>query len=271
MNKTIDAGDFNRILNKYLANINAEFLERWNLLVPTIEDKEFIEVIIGLLSRQISITHYYLSSPNTWNGDIGTIILRSICENVINISWILKDDSINRARMFIVYGLGQEKLQLEHRKNEMNNGEVSEEEIQMVEYMENSLNQEKYTFLTDVNIGSWSDKSILKIAEEADCLDFYHLAFTPFSNSAHGTWNHLIKYSLRKSSNPLHNLLRRPIFYNLEPDITFAELAMKYLSKSLRKFDNYFNQKIVSKDSYEIYLEDLENLLINKDDNNTSQ
>lgn len=270
MNKTIDASDFNQIVNQYLANINAEFLERWNLLVPTIEKKEFIEVIIGLLSRQISITHYYLKSPNTWNVDIGTIILRSICENVINISWILKDDSIARAKMFIVHGLGQEKLQLEHRKNEMKNCEVSEEEAQMIEHMENSLNQERYTFLTDVNLGSWSDKSILKIAEEADCLDFYHFAFTPFSNSAHGTWNHLIRYSLKKSANPLHNLLRRPIFHNLEPDITVAELAMKYLSKSFQKFDNYFNHNIISKDSYEKYLEDLGNLINKNDKKNIS-
>jgi len=263
MNRTINAVDFNRIINDYLTNLESEFVERWNLLSPSIDKREFIEVIAGLLSRQVSLTNYYLKSPYTWNGDIGTIILRTICENVINISWILKEDSITRARMFMAHGLGQEKLQLEHRKNEMQSREASKEETQMIELMEDSLNQERYAILTDVNLGSWSDKSILKIAEESDCLDFYHFVFTPFSNSAHGTWNHIMKYSLKISSNPMHNLLKRPIFYDFEPEINYAELAMKYMSKSFKKFDSYFNQDLLTKDSYEIYLDEREKLISN--------
>lgn len=261
MNNEITLEDIGNILETYLKNIEIELVERWNQLVPTIEIHELIEVTTGLLSRQVAITNYFINSPYTWNGDIGTIVLRTICENVINISWILKQDSVNRSRMFIAYGLGQEKLQIEHRKNEMKNRELSEEERNMVETMEESLNRERYSFLTDVNLGSWSEKSILKIAEESDNIDFYHFVFTPFSNSAHGTWNHLMKYSLKPSSNPLHNTLKRPLFLDLRPDIHFAELAMKYLAKSFDRFDKYFNFDNIPADSYNMYLLDIDNLI----------
>lgn len=264
MTITINSDDLDQILIQYLKNLESEFLERWNLLTPSMNERDIIEVICGLLSRQIAITNYYLQSPRCWNGDIGTIILRTICENIINISWILKADSINRAKMFIIHGLGQEKLQIEHRKREMENRETSEDENEMIENMEDFLNQERYTIITDVNLGSWSEKSILKLAEESDCLDIYHFAFTPFSNSAHGTWNHIFKYSLKDSTNPLHNLLKRPIFYNFEPEFYYAKLAMSYMSESFKIFDNYFNQNLSCKDSYEIFSAQLEELIVDE-------
>jgi len=257
----IDGRKFNKVLNKYIENIQKELTARWNENNIDIEERELEEVIFGMLSRQVSITIYYLSSPIMWNGDAGTIILRTIAENIINISWILKEDSLNRARMFIKYGLGQEKLQLEHRKNEMEGRETSEEEQNMIETQDLFLNRERYTFLTDVNLGSWSDKPILKIAEEADCRDFYHYVFTPFSNSAHGTWNHIMKYSLKTSSNPLHCLVKRPIFLDLEPDPHFAELSMRYLDKSFGIYDKYHKPKKIIKSSYENYLADINKLI----------
>lgn len=266
MNTTINANEFNKIIKNYLTNLESELVERWNLLSASVEQRELIEVIAGLLSRQVAITNYYLNSPNTWNGDIGTIILRTICENVINISWILKEDSLKRAKMFIAYGLGQEKLQLEHRKKDIQSREATEEELQMIELMDDSLNQERYSILTDVNIGSWSDKSVLKIAEESDNINFYHFVFTPFSNSSHGTWNHIMRYNLKISSNPMHNLLKRPIFYDFDPEINYAELAMKYMSKSFGKFDIYFKPDLSTKDSYEIYLSEIDNLIIDTND-----
>lgn len=263
----IDGKKFNKVLGKYVENIQKELTDRWNEAGLDIEEREVREVIFGMLSRQVSITIYYLSSPIMWNGDIGSIILRTIAENVINISWILKEDSLNRARMFIKYGLGQEKLQLEHRKNQMEGREVSDEEQKMIKTQELLINRERYTFLTDVNLGSWSEKSILKIAEEADCKDFYHYVFTPFSNSAHGTWNHIIKYSLKPSSNPLHCFIKRPIFLDLEPDPHFAELAMRYLDKTFGIFDKYYKPKKKIKNSYQIYLNDI-NMLIEKQSKN---
>ena len=131
----------------------------------------------------------------------------------------------------------------------------------MIDAQELFLNRERYTFLTDVNFGSWSDKPIKKIAEEAECKDFYHYVFTPFSNSAHGTWNHIIKYSLKPSSNPLHCFIKRPVFLDLEPDPHFAELSMRYLDKAFGIFDKYHRSKKVIKNSYEIYRKSIDTLI----------
>lgn len=249
----IDGKVYHKILNDYIDDIQQELLNRWNDVELNIDEREIMEVVFGLLSRQVSITIYYLSSPNMWNGDAGTILLRTIAENIINISWILKEDTLKRSRMFIKYGLGQEKLQLEHSKREMEGREVSEVEQEMIEAQEHFLDRERYTFLTDVILGSWNEKSILKIAEEADCKDFYHYVFTPFSNSAHGTWNHIIKYSLKRSSNPLHCFIKRPIFLALEPDVYFAELSMKYLEKAFGIVDKYYKPRKPTQNSYKVY------------------
>lgn len=247
-----------QIIETYTTNIQKELVDRWNLTYSTDNTQYLYEVIIGLLSRQVSLNIYFAHSPRIWNDDIGTIILRSIVENIINIKWILHNDSDNRAKLFVDHGLSQEKLQIEHTKSQLDQLEGTDRDKlnDFIERSEKRLNQEKYTFLTDVNLGSWCGKSIRFIAEEAGLKDFYDQYFVPFSNSAHGTWNHIISYSLKRSSNPLQQLRRRPIFRDLDTDIKYIELIANFMNYSFEAFDEYFNLTNPSVDSFKILIKD---------------
>ncbi len=59
----IEWKDLNKALSAYVENIQAELVERWNNVEVSSENRELTEVIFGLLSRQLSITVYFLSSP----------------------------------------------------------------------------------------------------------------------------------------------------------------------------------------------------------------
>jgi hypothetical protein len=254
--------ELNKVLNICIDSIQTELVERWNNADISDENRELLEVVFGLLSRQVSITIYFLSSPFMWNHDVGIILLRSIAENIINLTWILKDDSITRAKMFIKHGLGQEKLQFEHRKQEMSGRETTEEEQEYMEQWEQSIEGERYALLTDVNLGSWSGKTTLNMAEEVGYSDFYHFVFTPCSNATHGTWNHITKYALKYSTDPIHNFLRRPIFYDLSPDLNVAELAMEYMDQALKRYDDHFEKVAPEGNSYNLFLSHVEEMKI---------
>src|SRR5690606_26275691 len=105
--------------------------------------------------------------------------LRAMAEVHISVAWILADPDERTAR-FIHYALGQAKLELEHRRQHLGQ-DISPDQQDMLDESEAWINAQQFTFLTTVNLGSWSGLSARKMAEEADCLDFYDMVYTPFS------------------------------------------------------------------------------------------
>jgi hypothetical protein len=81
------------------------------------------------------------------------------------------------------------------------------------------------------------------MAEETELKDFYDFSFTPFSFSAHSTWNHILRYNLKESENPLNNYMKVPVINEIQPDIHFAEIAIKYLDMCYDIVDLAFNTK----------------------------
>lgn len=106
--------------------------------------------------------------------------------------------------------------------------------------MEAWIDSQRYTFLTDVSLKSWSEMPVRQMAEEADCIDLYNHAYQPFSSAAHNMWNHIGRYNMRISPNPLHKYLRHPVIMHLTPTLYYIELTIKYVDKMFNKFDKTF-------------------------------
>jgi hypothetical protein len=104
----------------------------------------------------------------------------------INFAWVLCDPG-DRAKKFILYGLGQAKLELEHRRADLASREAKVGELERIQIQEDWINKQRATFLTDVNVGSWSGISTRTMADEAGCIDFYNYVYTPFSACTHST------------------------------------------------------------------------------------
>ena len=250
------------LIDNYVLQIKSDLSLRWNSIEIDLSRKEIYEVLFGQLARQITIAIQFASNPNCWTFDLAPIILRSMADNYINFSWISMSPS-DRVKKFILYGLGQEKLILEHRKNQiLNEGGNPDTDI-LVNYTEQWLNTQRYTFLTEVNVGAWSGITTRQMAEEAKCMDFYNYVYVPFSTVAHNMWGHIVKYNLELSKNPLHKLLRQPKIGRLHIDVYNLKLAAKYLAKMQKKFDEVFSLNIQGESSYHkfsIQFDEFENL-----------
>jgi hypothetical protein len=173
-----------------------------------------------------------------WNGHSAPLFLRAMTDVHITLSWILLDPT-TRARQYIDHGLGQEVLALEHRKKEMERvTEDSKEKLEkMIAAEESWINAQKWSFLVDVNVGSWSGKTTRQMAEEAGILDFYNYVYTPFSQCAHSTWYHIGRYNSWPSESPLTRQLWMPYIRDARSDIWNLHLLAKYLDKSFNLFD----------------------------------
>jgi hypothetical protein len=224
------------VIANYVTTVRRELYQRWKSWPLDLSKKEVHEVIGALLARQVSLVTSLAFSPSSWNAHVAPIILRSMTDAYISLAWIFKD-TLTRSAQFIAYGLGQEKLVLEHRIKQLElDGHDAKADLG-VKVMREWIDSQQLTDLTEVNVGSWSGQKTRSMAEEADCLNLFNHAYSPFSSVTHNMWNHIAKYNLRMCENPLHRYHMIPVDTVLSPDIDYLYRAAKYVEKSFRLFD----------------------------------
>lgn len=209
------------------------------------------EVIFALLARQVTLSNELARSPSNWNGHTAPLFLRAMADVFINLAWVCQKPD-ERSKKFILHGLGQAKLEVEHRRENLTTQNLSSQEAEIIEATEDWINEQRATFLTDINLGSWSGLSTRKMAEESNCVDFYNFVYTPFSSCVHSTWNHIARYNLQKCKNPLHRFHSIPITSAHAADIHYLYLAARYLEKTFFRFDEMANIKSRQKSALRI-------------------
>lgn len=249
-------------MQSYCEIVKKALDERWNKIPLKVYDSEVYEVIGGLLARQATLSIQLAENPMIWNPHIAPLILRSMTDAHITIAWILSENFEERAKQYILYGLGQEKKLIEHYKNESENNKDLEE---LINFKEKWVEGQRYPFLTEVNLGSWSGSNTRKMAIEADCESLYKFAYEPFSAVAHNMWQHICMFNLKKCSNPLHKKHRVPIIPDIALDEDYVYRSSKYISKSFASFDKKFNLTIETKMPDDWYLENIESVYTEKD------
>jgi len=240
-----------KVIRKYIESVRSELKARWDRWPIDMSQIEKHEVVGALLARQVTLATQLASAPPLWNGHTAPLILRAMVDNYINLAWIFHKDTLGRSKIFIEHGLGQEKLVIEHRKQELKKrGTKNVDQEPIIKMLEGWINSQRYTFLTTVNVGQWSETDTRKMAEEAKCLDFYRFAYTPFSSSVHSMWNHVSKYNLRICTNPLHRLHKTPIDSDMPTDLDYFYRAAKYIEKAFKLFDKKTGVNIKMKSSF---------------------
>lgn len=249
---------FEKLVDGLVSKSISDFDDRWDQVEIDLYKSETFEVIGGLLSRQATLLIEMASSPSIWNGNIAPLILRSMTDLHITLAWILNDPD-ERSKKYILYGLGQEKLLIEHYKvslEEQDDPDVKK----MVEIKEAWLESQRREFMTEVNVGNWAHLDTRKMAQEADCESLYKFAYTPFSMAAHNMWNHISWYNMTPCTNPLHKNHKRPAILEIPIDMDFLYRATKYYEKTLRYFDDKMNIKVKSKYPLEWWEEQFNNM-----------
>ena len=127
--------------------------------------------------------------------------------------------------------------------------------------MESWINSQQYTFLTEVNVGSWSGIDIRTMSIEAGCNDLYNFAYVPFSGATHSMWQHVSRHNLITCTNPLHGYHHVPIDQPdtwVEPDFLYR--AAKYVQKSYELFDEKTSIKVSALSAFKMLIKSLKEL-----------
>src|SRR5712672_1995555 len=107
-------------------------LSRWTI---DLTRQTFHEVIGALLARQVTLAEQLARCPQNWTGHIAPLVLRAMADVYITPAWVLRDPA-DRSKKFIYYGLGQAKLEMEHRRAELETRDANEGEREYLEAAE---------------------------------------------------------------------------------------------------------------------------------------
>jgi hypothetical protein len=247
------------LIKSYTKYARLELKERWEKWTIDLSENEIHEVVGALLARQVTLSRQMAENPLIWNGHIAPLILRAMADVYITLAWVLKDP-LERSRKFVLYGLGQAKLQLEHRKAQIGDREPTPEERMLIEASEAWINSQRFGFLTEVNVGSWSGIPTRQMAEEADCIDFYNYVYNPFSACTHSMWHHIARYNLTQCANPLHQYHQVPDDPEFPIDPHNFYLSAKYLKKTFSTFDKKFGIRVDVSSAFDHLTEGLDGL-----------
>lgn len=243
-----------QVVDDFVRGIRTELQARWSAWAIDLTKSYVYEVVGGLMARQVTLASQLAGAPQVWNGHIAPLILRAMTEVYITLAWILEDRE-TRSDRYIKYGLGQRKLWLEHLKASLaERGDNDVENNPIVKAATERLNAERLEHITEVSVGSWSEESTRQMAEEVGCLDFYRLAYTPFSPAVHNMWHHVADYNLERCRNPLHQYHRVPVDPQLEPDIDYVYRAAKYLAKTFDLFDRQTGVSVATPSSIDSFV-----------------
>lgn len=222
----------NQITGDFGALLQDTIKQLWNAQSFDLSMKNEYQVLFGLLSRQVTLSLRFVNAYSFWNNDMAPIIIRCLADNLINIKWILGDVS-GRSDRFIKYGLGQEKLNIEHRKVQLKNDGIDPQTDPVIQAQERWLATFRFPMITDVDLGHWSGIPARQMAIEADCLDFYNYVYMPSSCAVHSLWNHIVKFNMKESENPLHCSFLYPSFDESAVDVHYLVLTAKYFDRAI--------------------------------------
>jgi hypothetical protein len=261
MNKSIDDKAGREIIKSFVQNIEAELNERWANWKIEFKQLEVHEVVGALVARQVTLAKYLACNPSLWNWDVAPLFLRPMTEVYLNLAWIFANPS-ERARAFIIYGLGQMKLRAEHRKAALETMSAEQAKVfaPAIESAERWINSQQYGFLTEVNLGSWADLSQRNMAEEVGEVGFYNHCYTPYSAGVHSMWHHIGIYNLKQCQNPLHKFHKVPCVPQFDGDAHFLILAGKYLQMVFDLFDEKTGVKMSGLSAFQILCDKLSKL-----------
>jgi len=240
------------IAHEFADAARAELASRWTVWALDLSKTEVHEVVGALLARQVTLARTIISNPGTWTAHAAPVLLRAMADVRISLEWILAEPQ-QRAQRFIDYGLGQMKLEMEHRKALIDQQSPDPDEQRYIQYQEAWIDEQRFHFLTSVDLGSWSGVTTRTMAEEAGCLDFYNWVYTPFSAATHSGWHHVGRLNVRTCTNPLHRYHRVPFDDELPLDYSFPDLAAKYLRQTFAGFDAAMKVSVEVPSAAQIY------------------
>lgn len=231
-------GELIEITQQYRGELIEEVRDRWNCIIVDLSNPLKDEILGGLIARQARLATALVANPTLWSVDMARILLRCMVDTHITLAWLATRGAEKDFEQFVEYGLGQEKLLLEHLNSRLDDldpkSKILREEI---EEMRSWINSQLITDFLPVNVGSWTKKSVREMADETGSLAIYNLSYTPFSAVVHGMWNAIAKMNLKFCINPLHRLHRVPSLEDPPIYLGAVDQAAEVMDESFRVWE----------------------------------
>ena len=110
-----DVDPFVEFIDSYTSYLNESFTKLWEQINIEYDKLDAYAVIGGLLSRQVTLSLEMARSPSVLNGHSAPLFLRAMTDLHITLAWIMLDLE-ERSKKYILHGLGDEKILVEHYK-----------------------------------------------------------------------------------------------------------------------------------------------------------
>jgi hypothetical protein len=214
------------------ADLEKEFAEGWAHCPVDLAHPQQSQVIGGLLARQVRYVRHLLITPRLLLDELGQPLLRSMVESAITLAWLIRKGQPEDYTRFVLYGLGQEKLALEHLKAaQPEPGAYLEQRRQQELYVRGDcLEGQRVSWLTSVDVSTgWAN--LRELAEQAGMIDLYNSVYGPTSAQVHGSWNAVARTAMRYCLNPLHRLHLVPDIETTRMDLTTVVTALRILER----------------------------------------
>lgn len=238
------------MLKLFVEHVNAQVHKRWGLWTKQHEQRHIHEVVGGLLARQATLATELALNPYVWNPHSAPLFLRAMVENCITVAWILKSPD-ERSKQFIAYGLGQENLLLEQAKADLREAGKDPDADHMIATWQQWLNGQRFTFLTEVNVGNWGP-SLRQMAEEAGLIELHRRGYARWSSATHSMWHHIVRFNLQACTNPLHGSHLIPTIHRINPEPEILLIAAEYVDVAIRSFDEATGTSVGDLDAVEV-------------------
>ena len=204
-----EAKDLTRILEigaQFSSEGRKELRNIWNKARIDTYEPARTNVVAGLLARSLQFASDIVQNPYLWRMPISAILIRCMVENEIRLQWLIKCGKEGDFKEYIDFGLGQEKLLVEHYKRISQSDRPDQKMIlEEIEKREAWIDSQLYSFLIPVDIGGGvQGKDLRALADEAGLLDLHRLVYSPLSSFVHGHWNCVARLNLSRCLNPLH-------------------------------------------------------------------
>jgi hypothetical protein len=161
-------------------------------------------VLFGLASRMYRLLYAILERPSAWAPETAGLHLRPIVDARILVGWLIARNDPDVFAAYREHGLGRLKLVREHIKADLGD-DLDDSAQEMLDYLDHRVNLERDEWFQPVNLGSFADVDVRKMAIEADLKREYDLTYAPLSSENHGEWPVVRDDDTLLCEEPLHS------------------------------------------------------------------
>lgn len=160
----------------------------------------------------------------------GLFCLRTIAEVVINLKYLLTEDSADQWQRYRDYGVGQAKLiKLKFEKQDA-------PDFLPIDRITRIANEDRWQEFSDIEVGDWSGDNLRKRSITGGTKDIYDKYYDWTSGFSHGQWHAIRFAAFETCQNPLHRFHRMPKiwknFPSVKPDIqSLVEIAVDTIQR----------------------------------------